>query len=91
VVPVKFTLALNGSATCVLPPAQIAVYRVSGSTNQLVDESLYVMAADDGSNFRVDGCQYVYNAAVSSFGPGSYVVAILVNGTTIGSANFGLK
>jgi len=49
------------------------------------------MSADDGSNFRITDCQYVYNAAVSSLGPGSYLVEILIDGSVVGTARFGLK
>jgi concanavalin A-like lectin/glucanase superfamily protein len=61
VVPVKFTLTNNGSATCTLPPATIAVTRTAGGTIGSINESVYSMSADSGSNFRIDSCQYVYN------------------------------
>jgi Legume lectin domain len=91
VVPVKFTLTDNGSATCNLPPATIAVTRTAGGTLGLVDESTYTMAADSGSNFRVSGCQYIYNLAAAAMGPGTYEVDILVFGSQVGSATFVLK
>src|SRR5262249_16383174 len=43
VVPVKFTLTDNGSATCDLPPATIAVTRTAGGTTGTVNESVYSM------------------------------------------------
>ena len=56
-----------------------------------LEETVYAMSADNGSALRIDGCQYVYNAAVSSFGEGSYLVQILIDGAPVGSATFGLK
>src|SRR5439155_10306526 len=61
VVPVKFTLTDNGSPTCDLPPATIAVTRTAGGVIGEVNESVYSGSADTGSNFRIDNCQYVYN------------------------------
>jgi Bacterial lectin len=92
VVPVKFTLTDNGNATCSLPPATIVVKRTAGgSTQGTIDESLYTMAADNGSNFRISGCQYIYNLAAAALGPGTYEVDIFVFGSQVGSATFGLK
>jgi parallel beta-helix repeat protein len=91
VVPVKFTLTQGGVATCALPPATIALTRTSGGTTGAVDESVYVMAADNGPNFRIDGCQYVYNLSSSTLGPGTYRVDIKINGQVVGSAIFQLN
>ena len=91
VVPVKFALSPNGTRTCSLPNATIAVFRVAGSVNQLIDESVYVLPADGGSYYRYEGCQYIYNVAASPLGPGSYLVQILIDGNIIGSARFALK
>jgi hypothetical protein len=51
------------------------------------------MAADNGSNFRIDStaCQYVYNLAASSLGVGTYRVNISINGIAVGHAVFALK
>ena len=65
VVPVKFTLTLDGAPTCDLPPATIAVTRTAGGTVGPIDESLYGGPADTGSNFRIDSCQYIYNLSAS--------------------------
>jgi hypothetical protein len=91
VVPVKFTLSLDGSPTCQLPPAKIAVFRTSSGTPVSVNESDYLQPSDSGSNFRVDGCQYVYNLAANTLGPGSYTVQIVISGVSVGNAAFGLK
>jgi hypothetical protein len=92
VVPVKFTITMNGSPTCSLPPATIAVTRTAGGgTPGLVDESTYTMAADNGPNFRISGCQYLYNLAASALGPGTYRVDISIAGSVVGSATFMLK
>ena len=56
VIPVKFTLTLNGMATCNLPSATIAVTRTAGGTIGPVGESVYSGPADNGSNFRIDSC-----------------------------------
>jgi len=91
VVPVTFTLTLGGVATCALPPATIALTRTSGGTTGAIDESVYVMAADNGSNFRIDSCQYVYNLSASALGVGTYRADIQINGQVVGSGIFQLK
>src|SRR4029077_4110249 len=80
VVPVKFTLTLNGVATCDLPPATIAVTRTAGGTVGSVDESTYSGPADTGSNSRISSCQYIYNLSASALGAGTYEIDILING-----------
>jgi hypothetical protein len=69
----------------------MAVYRTSTGGNQLIDESVYEGSADTGSNFRVTGCQYIYNLGASALGAGAYEVDILINGQVIGRATFGLR
>ena len=91
VVPVKFTLTLNGVATCNLPAATIAVYRTGTGGNQPIDEAVYSGPADTGSNFRIDSCQYIYNLSASALGVGTYEVDILINNQIVGSASFKLK
>jgi len=51
------------------------------------------MKADNGSNFRINppACQYIYNLAASSLGPGTYLVDISINGIIVGNALFALK
>jgi hypothetical protein len=71
VIPVKFTLTQNNAATCTLPPATISVTRTAGGVIGSVDEGSYSMAADNGSNFRIDSCQYVYNLDAKSLGVGT--------------------
>ena len=58
-----------------------------------IDESVYLLKSDSGSNFRVDNtkCQYVYNLGASALGPGTYVVNISIGGSVAGSATFALK
>jgi hypothetical protein len=91
VVPAKFTLTVDGVATCDLPPATIAVYRTSTGGNQQVDEAIYSGSADTGSNFRIDNCQYVYNLSANALGVGTYRVDIIINGQVVGSATFQLR
>ena len=87
----KFTLTENGVATCALPPATIAVYRTGTAGNEQIDESIYTMPADSGSNFRIDSCQYIYNLSASALGVGTYRVDIKINNQVVGSATFQLK
>ena len=51
VVPVKFTLAVNAVPTCNLPPATISLTRTAGTATGPIDESVYALSADTGSNF----------------------------------------
>jgi len=91
VVPVKFTLTQNGQATCDLPPATIAVYRTGTGGNDPVSEAVYSGPADNGSTFRIDSCQYVYNLSANALGAGTYEVDILINNQIVGSASFQLN
>jgi sugar lactone lactonase YvrE len=91
VIPVKFTLTNDGSSTCTLPPATIAVTRTAGGTIGAIDESVYSGSADTGSNFRIASCQYAYNLSASALGVGTYRVDIKIHGTVVGSGVFGLK
>jgi hypothetical protein len=91
VVPVKFTLTLDGVATCDLQPATISLTRTAGGTTGEIDESVYSGPADTGSNFRIDSCQYVYNLSSSALGPGTYRVDITINTQVVGSATFQLR
>jgi hypothetical protein len=93
VVPVKFTLAFEGSDTCQLPVATISVYRTVGAVVGAVNEDSYMLGSDIGTNFRVDtvACQYVYNLGTSSLGAGTYSVYISIDRVFVGSAVFGLK
>ena len=87
----KFTLTQDGTPTCALPPATIAVTRTSGGTIGAIDELVYTGSADTGSNFRIDGCQYVYNLSASALGVGIYRADIKINGTVVGSGIFQLQ
>jgi hypothetical protein len=88
---VKFTLTQDGSPTCALPSATIALTRTAGGIIGPINESVYVMSADNGSNFRIDDCQYVYNLSSGALGTGTYRVDIMISGITVGSATFKLK
>ena len=91
VVPVTFTLTSDGVATCDLPPATISVFRTAGGVVGSIDESVYLLNSDSGSNFRISSCKYVYNLGASSLGPGTYKVYISIGGSVAGSATFALK
>jgi len=49
------------------------------------------MSADSGSNFRINGCQYIYNLSSSALGLGTYRLDIKINGQIVGSGFFQLK
>jgi len=93
VAPLKFKLTQNDVPTCALPPATIAVTRTAGGVVGSIDESTYLMAVDNGSNFRIDptDCQYVYNLAASSLGVGRYRVDINILGIVVGYAVLALN
>jgi len=91
VVPVKFTLTQDGTATCALPPATIALTRTSGGTTGAVNESVYSMSADTRSNFRIASCQYLYNLNSSALGVATYRADIKISGEVVGSGIFQLK
>jgi hypothetical protein len=84
-------LTLDGVATCALPAATIALTRTAGGTTGPIDESIYTGSADNGSNFRIDSCQYIYNLSASALGAGTYRVDIIINAQVVGSATFALR
>ena len=91
VVPLKFNLIQDGVATCSLPAATLTLSRLVGGTPGAVDEGLYSMSADSGSNFRISGCQYIYNLAASSVGPGEYKAGLVIGNEVVGTAFFEVK
>lgn len=91
VIPVKFALTAAGSPTCALPAATIALTKTGGADAGPINESTYLLAADDGSNFRITDCQYLYNLNVKTLGPGTYLVEIRIDGQTVGSATFDVR
>lgn len=90
-VPVRFGLSLNGVATCSLPPATIALTRIAGAQTGPINEDTYTFAADNGSDFRIAGCQYSYNLNAKALGAGTYRVEIRIGGNPVGSATFELR
>jgi hypothetical protein len=76
---------------CTLPSATISLTRTAGGTIGSIDETVFVMAADSGPNFRISGCQYIYNLGSKSLGTGTYRVDISIGGAVVGSAIFGLQ
>lgn len=91
VVPLKFNLIQDGASTCNLPPATLTLTRLVGGSTASVDENLYSMSADSGSNFRIVGCQYIYNLAASSVGPGQYKAGLIIGTEVVGTAYFQVK
>ena len=81
-VPVIFTLTADEAPTCQLPPATIAVFRATGNAPDPIVS---------GSSFGIAGCQYVYNLDPASWGPGTYLIHININGDTVGSARVTLR
>jgi len=88
---VKFRLTQDGSPTCALPPATIALARTAGGIIGPINESVYIMSADNGLNFRIDDCQYIYNLSSNALGTGTYRVDIVIDGATVGSAILSLN
>jgi hypothetical protein len=82
-----YTFAATPSATCNLPPATIDLQQVSGVNPGTVDETVFTMAADNGNNFRTDGCQYAYNLNTKQLTAGNYKVFANINGS--GDVNTG--
>jgi len=91
VIPIKFTLTKDDALTCNLPAAAITLTRTEGETIGVVAESSYSMAANPGSNFRISGCQYLYNLAAKALGAGAYRVDITISGIVVGTAVFALE
>jgi hypothetical protein len=90
VIPVKFTLTQDGSPTCALPPATIALTRTAGGNIGTINESVYVMSADNGSNFRLMLSIHIQPSS-GALGVGTYRVDIKIDGATVGSGTFKLK
>lgn len=85
VIPLKFSLLQDGVATCNLPPATITLDRLVGTALPgSITESTYSMSADSGSNFRISGCQYLYNLAASALGTGQYKVGVVIDPAVAG-------
>jgi len=91
VVPLKFNLVQDGVSSCSLQPATLTLFRLFGGDFMPIDEGLYSMSADSGSNFRISGCQYIYNLAAAAIGPGTYKAGVVINGKVLGIAYFSLK
>jgi hypothetical protein len=91
VVPVKFTFTDNGTSTCTLPQAIMAVTRTGGAVTGAVNESTCGGSADSGSSFRIDSCQYIYNLNSGALGAGMYRIDIKINNQTVGNAVFELR
>ena len=90
-VPVKFNLTVGGRPTCMLPAATIALTRISGANPGGLNESIFIMPSDTGSNFRIEDCHYGYNLNSSGLGFGTYRVDLRINGAVIGSGIFQMK
>ncbi|MFZ0270475.1 MAG: VCBS repeat-containing protein [Acidobacteriaceae bacterium] len=92
-IPVAFSLSQYGDSACILPPAKILVTETAGSSPGVVPQNLYVTWPDDGAKFVADtsACEYTYNLATWSLGPGTYQIQISLYGIGVGNATFKLK
>jgi len=90
-IPVKFALTANSQPTCDLPPATISVIRTSGAAAGAVNEREFILPSDDGADFRIDDCTYIYNLAARALGQGTYSVEIRIGSVVVGSVTFGLR
>lgn len=89
-----FVPAAGGlTPTCELPPATIQITKTSGAGSGAVNEPLTIQPGDDNSQFRIVDCKYMYNLATASlFGPGTYRVEVVIDGSPIaGAATFDLR
>ena len=87
----KFSLSNKGVPTCQLPAAKIALTCTAGGTVGPVNESDFLQPSDNGSDFRIDGCQYSYNLSTESLGVGAYRIQIQIGPVALGNAIFGLR
>ena len=89
-----FVPASGGSTpTCTLPPATIQITKAPGAATGAVNEPLTIQPADNNSQFRIAGCNYMYNLDTSSLtGAGRYKVEVVINGSPVaGAASFDLR
>jgi probable HAF family extracellular repeat protein len=93
-IPLRFRLLQEGTPTCTLPPAKVAITRVSAQTLALVSE---VGISEGGvSSAAASGvvpilCQYVDQAQPAKLGVGTYRVDLSINGIMVGHAVFTLR
>ena len=90
-IPVKFTLKRDAAATCALPAATITLAQITAGVSSSIPEADFTQPSDSGSNFRVSGCQYMYNLSSGSLGRGTYLIQIWIDGATVGSATIGMQ
>jgi hypothetical protein len=93
VVPVKFALSTDGTPTCSLPAATIAIARLDGESIGPISDTTYELPPDEGRDFRIDAasCHYTYNLGIATFTPGRYWASISIDGMVIGAASFGIR
>jgi len=93
-IPLRFRLLQEGTPTCTLPPAKVAITRVSAQTLALVSE---VGISEGGvSSAAASGvvpilCQYVDQVQPAKLGVGTYRVDLSINGIMVGHAVFTLR
>ena len=56
-----------------------------------MNEGEFILPSDDGANFRIDDCTYIYNLAARALGHGTYSVEIRLGSVVVGSVTFGLQ
>jgi len=89
-VPVKFKVSLNNVPTCATQPATISLRNVS-SGGTVLDTTIYEIPADDGANYRISDCQYVYNLGTKNLTNGAYEVSINIGLLQVGVGKFTIK
>jgi len=94
VIPLRFRLLQEGTPTCTLPPAKVAIKKVSAQTQDLVSE---VIISEGGvSSATAAGvvpilCQYVDQVQPPELGIGTYRVDLSINEIMVGHAVFTLR
>ena len=68
----------------------VTIFGVAIKNGGIANEAVYSGSADTGSNFRIDGCQYIYNLSASALGAITYQLDIQINGQVVGSGIFQL-
>jgi hypothetical protein len=70
-------------ATCPTQSANIQVSKLGSGGQYSIDESVDSTTPDQGTNFRMVGCKYIYNLSGKSLGAGQYKVDVLINGSVL--------
>ena len=80
-VTVAFLLTKYGTRTCTLPPATIAIVRVTDGR----------LTTARNAKLSIAGCRYAYDLKANRLGVGDYRADISIDGIMVGHAVFALK